>query len=331
MNQQTVDLKERSSFRLTDTYLLQKPSDILEDHIAYNPSAIWTVDGENTRHDVMYVRVEPNHSGSDASHIGKTVIRPYVVEVGRPDAPIRPYDDGIELKGEDPALTRINRRLASGAIESVWLLSCVVPEPELNQPNNVATLQTRFYSGTSLGNLEEVGRGPEWMKDIRVVSMDPNDTKLGVYGRPQPETASGNVSYTTVSDIDSLTPEAITGASFIDENLFPVGSGRWGGANDVIRLDRDKNLILAHRAEYVGVDGSGKRYEALLLEHRLRSNTIVDLGVLASATMFPKGIVKDDETTDLSDVVFPGGGYNGRFSHVSFGLHDACIGIGRLS
>ncbi len=323
-------MKEGSSFSLNDTYLLQKPTDVLDDHIAYNPSAIWTVEGENTLHDVMYVRVEPNHSGPDASHIGKTVVRPYVVEIGRPDAPIRPYDDGIELKGEDPALTRINRRLASGAIESVWLLSCVVPVPELDRPNNVATLQTRFYAGTSLGNLEEVGRGPEWMKDIRVVSMDPSDTKLGVYGRPQPQTASGNVSYTTVPDIDHLTPDVIAGAPFIDDNLFPVGSGQWGGANDVIRIDQDKNLILAHRAEYVGADNSAKRYEALLLEHRLRSNTIVVLGVLATSKMFPKGTVKEDETTDLSDVVFPGGGYNGKFSHVSFGLHDACIGIGCL-
>ncbi len=315
-------------FEVADTHLYDKPADVPPGYIAYNPSALWTVkDGL----DIMYVRVEPDHSGPDGSHIGRTVVRPYIVDLRHPEAPLRPYYDGMELRGEDPALTRIKRRLASGAMEDIWLLSCVVPEPMVNKPNEVATLKTRFYAGTDLDNLERVGDGPEWMKDIRIVTLDPSDTKLGVYGRLQPEPASGNISYTTVSDLVHLTPRSILDAPYIDENLFPVGIRKWGGVNDIIRIDPDTNLLIAHRAQYTEEsDDHAKRYEAIALKHILFSNIIIDLGVFATAKMFPNGKAKDDSTTDLSDVVFPGGGYNGRLSHVSFGVRDAGIGIGRV-
>ena len=47
--------------------------------------------------------------------------------------------------------------------------------------------------------------------------------------------------------------------------------------------------------------------------------------------MFPTGLVKADESVDLHDVVFSGGGYNGTLQYVSFGVRDGSIGISQCT
>ncbi len=60
------------------------------------------------------------------------------------------------------------------------------------------------------------------------------------------------------------------------------------------------------------------------------TNRVVELGVFATADMFPDGTIKDDISVDLSDVVFTGGGYNGGLDYVSFGVRDGSIGIANM-
>jgi hypothetical protein len=62
----------------------------------------------------------------------------------------------------------------------------------------------------------------------------------------------------------------------------------------------------------------------------VKTRRIVDLGVLATAGLFPGGVVKDDTMTDLSDVVFTGGGYNGNMSFMTFGVGDGNIGLAQV-
>ncbi len=318
-------------YTLTNPSLLPKPTDIPDDYIAYNPSAIWTTESKSGKlHDIMYVRIEPDHSGPDSSHLGKSRVRPYTVDIDNYKSPLQPYPEAEEKMGEDAALTRINRRLGSGAIERIWLLSCVDAQPFPYKPNQVRTLRTKFYAGSDLNDLEHIANGPEWMKDIRIAQNPSDSTALHIYGRPQRKEYSGNITYTTIDGIDELNEQVISQAPFIQESLLPIGSGVWGGVNDVISTDTDKNILIAHRAWQTGLDGKGRHYEAVLYDHNTRNNDIIDLGVFATANAFPVGTIKSDQSVDLHDVVFPGGGYNGKLEHITFGVRDGSIGLGKI-
>ena len=328
----TIQLERQIPTRTqTDGYnysLVPRPEGLDDSLIIYNPSAIWTVEDASGQRNIIYARVEPDRADSTTSHLGKSWAIPYIINVERPE-PLVPYGDAMAVRGEDPALTRILRTLPSGAIESAWLLSCVDARPFKDRPNMVETLVTKFYAGRRLDELELVAEGPPWMKDIRVSQLP--DGRLGVYGRPQPTgNYSGNISYTEVPNLSHLTPEAIANASIIDETLFPVGSGLWGGVNDVIRADTSDAsiaLLLAHRARRTGENGNGRNYEAVIYKHNVTKRTVVELGILATADQFPAGAVKADETVDTSGVAFPGGGYNGTLSHMTIGVSDANVGL----
>ena len=157
------------AYELFDPALLLKPADVPDDYIAYNPSSIHTVKGaDGVARDIMYVRVEPNRSDAATSHLGKSVVRPYIINPRDLGVPLAPYYGATEYTGEDAALTRVNRKLPGGKLEKVWLFSYVDPQPEVGRPNRVQTLCTRFFAGADLNHLEHVADGPEWMKDIRV-------------------------------------------------------------------------------------------------------------------------------------------------------------------
>jgi hypothetical protein len=121
----------------------------------------------------------------------------------------------------------------------------------------------------------------------------------------------------------------ISEASFIDEDLLPIGSGVWGGVNDIMTIDEYTHLLLAHRARRTGKNGMGRRYEAVLYKHNLREKSIMDLGTLATANLFPGRIVKPDKV-DLNDVAFPGGFHNGKPGPTTFGLGDGSWGRGNM-
>jgi hypothetical protein len=324
------EIKLYGNYSIQNPSLLAKPMDVADDQVAYNPSSIWTVhEKSGIDHDVLYVRVEPNRSNSESSHLGRSFVRPYIVNPHNPEAPLVVYHGAQEYVGEDAALTRINRRLPiSNALEEVWLLSFVDPKPVPDRPNEVSTLYTQFWAGPDLSKLEHVANGPEWMKDIRIASADgPKGTELAVYGRPQTEPDSGNITYTELTNIDMLSPQSIANAPYIDENLLPVGSGVWGGVNDIVKISAGKYVLAAHRAWRTGLDGHGRHYEAVLYGHDTIANRVIELGIIATADMFAGGVVKDDTAVDLKDVVFTGGGYNGGLDYMSFGVSDGNVGV----
>jgi len=316
-------------YKLINPTLLPKPTDIPDDHIAYNPSGIWTVKSKSGKcHDIMYVRTEQNHSCSGSSHIGRTCITPRIVDVNNFNKPLKPYYEADQYRGEDASLTRIYRRLGNGAIKEVWLLSFVCPKPFSDKPNQVETLHTEFYVGERLDDMELIAKGPEWMKDIRI-AQKLGSLALHIYGRPQPKEYSGNITYTTIDSIEKLNDRVISEAPFIRDDLLPIGSGIWGGVNDVINIDADNNMLLSHRGR-INKDGSGRCYESILYKHNTRDNSIVDLGVLATANLFSDVTIKADESADCSNVVFSGGGYNGKLDIITCGVGDGSIGISRV-
>ncbi len=331
-NPNDQEARDYGRYRLETPALFAKPGEVPDDYIAYNPSSIWTVfEPTGSRRDIMYVREEPNRSDAQTSHLGKSKVRPYMVNPTSPSTALTPYYEADEYVGEDAAITRINRRLPSGKLEEVWLVSYVDPTPFPDKPNAVQSLCTRFYVGYNLANLEHIADGPAWMKDIRITRGDgPLGTELEVYGRPQPQPFSGNITHTTLASIEDLNAETIAAAPYIDENLLPIGKNVWGGVNDVVRLTTDKYILAAHRAWNIGADNRSRHYESVLYGHNVRTKRIVELGVIATADMFPGRTTKDDTAVDLSDVVFTGGGYNGRLDFMTFGVSDGGIGIGSL-
>lgn len=319
---------DHDSFELSSTILLNPPEDVPEGYIAYNPSAIWSTLSQGQKVDIVYVRVEPDRASTVTSHLGKSVVRPYCIDLTRPVPKLTPWHQAEEKVGEDPALTRVNRKLPSGKIQAVWLLSAVHVQPKPDEPNEVAMLQTRFYAGETLSKLEHIANGPDWMKDIRVAQgPDPHSAEIHVYGRPQPQPYSGNITFTTIASLENLNEQVISAAPFIDETLLPVGSGIWGGVNDIINAGDGKYILAAHRAWRKGDQEVGRHYEAVLYEHDTVTRKITELGVLATADMFPPGRIKDDASLDLHDVVFTGGGYNGTLQFMTCGVRDATIGL----
>lgn len=326
------DIETYGQYTLAEPSLVAKPKDVPDDYIAYNPSGIWTIANiaKETK-DIMYVHVEPDRSAPGTSHLGKAVARPYIVNPSKPSEPLVPFFDGPEVLGEDPFLTRINRRLPiTGKLESVWLLAVVDARPVAEIANKVGSLCTKFYVGSTLSTLEHVATGPAWMKDIRIAAASPNSTEIDIWGRPQTQPHSGNITYCRVPSIEQLTAEAIANARYIHDQLLPVGSGVWGGVNDAIKIAPNKYILAAHRAHRTGADERGRHYEAVLYGHNVETNTIVELGIIATADMFPEGKVKDDDAVDLHDVVFTGGAYNGKLKYLTFGVRDGRIGIGRM-
>lgn len=326
----TTDRHVFGRYELGKPTLVPRPDDIPPDHVAYNPSGIWTVERSSRPIDIIYVRVEPNRSDSASSHLGRSAVKPYVINTENPQELLRPYDDAETFAGEDAALTKVKRRLPDGRLEDVWLLSYVDAQPDPEIRNQVLTLRTRFFLGTSLDRLEHLADGPEWMKDIRIApGQGPLGTEIEVFGRPQLRTISdnGTISHTTLDSIDDLSAEVIANAPLISKDLLPLGSGIWGGVNDVVNVGPYRYVLAAHRAWRTGEAGQGRHYESLLYGYNTQSRNIVDLGVLATASNFKDGIIKADSETDLADVVFTGGAYNGQLKYMTFGVSDGNIGF----
>jgi hypothetical protein len=329
------------NIELAGVQIINRPIDVPDDHIAYNPSGIWTIpEGQpGAGKDVVYLRVEPNRSDSATSHLGKTAARPYTIDLdaGRPC--LEPFAGAMTIPGEDPSLTRINRRTTRGNIEKIWLLSVVDAQPHQDRPDVVKSLRTRIFAGVTLDALEQVAEGPEGMKDIRIFqASDPRySTQLHVYGRPQPRSYSGLVTYAPVSGIERLNEQVIDQAEVIDEELYPVGSNTWGGVNDGFQLTPYSNILAMHDAHLTGINGNGRHYEAVARVHNFIDGTIHDIGVIATSRDFRSSaepeqiVVKDDDAVDLSDVVFTGGGYNGSFRYMTAGVCDGNFGLMTLN
>ncbi len=325
-NQQDLRRFKCGHYILSDPTLLKKPENIPSNYIAYNPSAIWTtMDRAGNPHDIMYARVEPRYD----NHLGVTESRPYEIFTDDLSKTPQPYDEAEIKIGEDPALTRVNR-LVNGKMFGVWLMSCVKVIPSLEKPGEVESIHTEFYEGEKLSRLEKVAEGPTGMKDIRISPVNGSGSKIHVYGRPQTQEFSGNITHTILNSLDDLCPSSIANANYIDENLLRVGSGIWGGANDIFSEDEIHNLILAHRAWRTGKDGLGRHYEAVFYRHNLLEKTITDLGYIATADLFPELEAKSNGCINLRPVFFPGGGKNGKPEYLSGGVGDSALSCSRL-
>lgn len=273
---------KKSCVELLETYRSSsnKPSDAeklvftgVGDKDVYNITAPFEDDGQI----VIAGRVESRHS--EASEIY------FFIEhegewVPREGAPV------FEL--QDPFYTRIAGELIFGGVQTF-------PHPEIE---NALSWRTIFYKGPNVSQLKEFFKGPDQMKDLRLVEQQ--DGTIGVFTRPQGEKGGrGKIGYTSVGSLAELTQDIVNQAPLLEEQFLDE---EWGGANEIHLLANGMLGALSHIACF---DEAGDRhYYPAIFVFDPSSKTYSDIEIIAERSDFLAGPAK---RSDLVDVVFSGG------------------------
>lgn len=199
-----------------------------------------------------------------------------------------PKDDAPSFKLQDPFVTKIHGELIFGGVE-------IFPNPE-NQAH--LSYRTTFYRGKNIYALELFAKGPDGMKDIRLIELE--DGNIGVFTRPQGEIGGrGKIGYTQIETLEDLTEDVIERAFILDELFIEE---EWGGANELHLLSDGSIGVLGHIACF---DEKGNRhYYPMVFKFNPNTMKYSSMKLIATRDNFPKGPAK---RPDLIDVVFSGG------------------------
>jgi hypothetical protein len=200
--------------------------------------------------------------------------------VARENAPV------LEL--QDPFFTHIAGELVLGGVQ-------IFPHP-----TNAGQLgwRTVFYKGQSIASLQEFAKGPDGMKDIRLVEL--KDGSVGVLTRPQGEKGGrGKIGWTRISSLAELTLDVINEAPLLENQFIEE---QWGGGNEAHLLANGLIGVLGHIASF---DEEGNRhYYPMVFVLDPETGAFSDMDLIATRSHFLPGPSK---RPDLIDVVFSGG------------------------
>ncbi|PGM57039.1 DUF1861 family protein [Bacillus sp. AFS053548] len=239
----------------------------------YNISAPFEVEGElviagrvesrDSEHSVVYFFVEKNGEW-----------------VRREDSPI------LEL--QDPFFTRIAGELVIGGVQ-------IFPHPE---KEGQLGWRTVFYKGDSITKLERFAKGPDGMKDLRLIEL--KDETIGVLTRPQGEKGGrGKIGWTKIQSLSDLTLDVINNAPLLENQFIDE---QWGGANEAHLLSNGKIGVLGHIASF---DEEGNRhYYPMIFGLDPETGSFSKMELIATRSHFLPGPSK---RPDLIEVVFSGG------------------------
>ena len=193
------------------------------------------------------------------------------------------------FKLEDPFVTKMDGELIFGGVETYPLKDA--PSPEWKG------YRTIFYKGKDIKNLEQFCKGPDMMKDIRLVEL--GDSGVGVFTRPRGEIGGkGTIGFIRLDSLDELTPEKILQARLLEGQF---GKNEWGGVNNA-RLLKDGTIgVIGHIGNE---DADGKHYRVISFTFNPDTFRASAMKVIATRKDFPEGKVKDSK---LKDIVFPSG------------------------
>ena len=199
-----------------------------------------------------------------------------------------PLEGAPVLELQDPFHTRIGGELVVGGVE-------IYPHPE---KENALLWRTVFYRGQDVRSLKPFFRGPDGMKDLRLIELADGD--IGVFTRPQGEKGGrGKIGYTRVKSLDELTLAAIDDAPLLQGQF---AEGEWGGANEAHRLVDGRVGVLGHVASF---DEAGDRhYYPMAFVFDPSDESFTAMKLIAERSRFLPGPSK---RPDLQDVVFSGG------------------------
>ncbi|MDQ0974645.1 hypothetical protein QFZ31_004523 [Neobacillus niacini] len=199
-----------------------------------------------------------------------------------------PRENAPVLELQDPFFTRIAGELIVGGVQ-------IFPHPI-----NAGQLgwRTVFYKGQSIAGLQEFAKGPDGMKDLRLVEL--KDGSIGVLTRPQGEKGGrGKIGWTRISSLAELTLDVINEAPLLEDQFIDE---QWGGANEPHLLANGLVGVLGHIASF---DEEGNRhYYPMVFALDPETGDISDMKLIATRSNFLPGPSK---RPDLEDVVFSGG------------------------
>ncbi|HET6871715.1 MAG TPA: DUF1861 family protein [Sporolactobacillaceae bacterium] len=210
------------------------------------------------------------------------------------------------LKLQDPFFTKIAGELIIGGVQTF-------PHPTID---GALGWRTVFYKGKDLSKLEEFAKGPDGMKDLRVIELA--DGSIGIFTRPQGEKGGrGKIGFTRIPSLEAFSVEVIEKAPLLEGQFIEE---EWGGANELHLLSNGHVGVLGHVACF---DDKGNRHYypmTFVLDPETGSHT--PLTLLATRSDFLPGEAK---RPDLVDVVFSGGLVRGADGTAEFyaGISDA--------
>ena len=241
----------------------------------YNPTAPFLARFRGRKIEVLAARVEPRSSESSEAMFFE-----------RAGERWRPLAGAPVLKLQDPFFSRVGRDLIVGGVETF-------PEE-----GGGLGYRTVFYRGQDLADLRPFARGPDGMKDIRLIQLPKGN--ILVLTRPQGEVGgAGKIAVTMIDGLGSLGPDAINRAKVYEDLFTP---DEWGGANELHLLKNGLVGVLGHVARF---DAEGDRhYDPMAFAVDPATGRRWPMRILLERSQLPPGASK---RPDLADVLFSGG------------------------
>ena len=174
----------------------------------------------------------------------------------------------------------------------------------------VKTYRGAFYRDNKRGpmHLEYFTTGPERMKDIRLIELA--DGRIGVFSRPRGEDvrrkygSESVIGFTTINDLNELTPEVIEAAPVID-GIF--GKDEWGGCNQAYLTDDGKVLVASHLC-YSGAKAANGINRGVYCNASFvfdpATHTATHIRIVATRKLYPE---QEPKVPHLDDCVFTSG------------------------
>ncbi|WP_405388183.1 DUF1861 family protein [Peribacillus muralis] len=199
-----------------------------------------------------------------------------------------PRENAPVLDLQDPFFTIIAGDLVLGGVQ-------IFPHSTLEGQLGWRTV---FYKGQSIASLKQFAKGPEGMKDLRLVELKSGN--IGVLTRPQGEKGGrGKIGWTKISSLEELTIDVINEAPLFENQFIDE---QWGGANEPHLLTNGFVGVLGHIASF---DEEGNRhYYPMVFVIDPENGAFSDMELIATRNHFLPGPSK---RKDLVDVVFSGG------------------------
>lgn len=199
-----------------------------------------------------------------------------------------PRENTKVLTLQDPFFTFIEGELVLGGVQ-------IFPHPTIE---NALGWRTIFYKGKNINSLEEFFKGPDGMKDLRLVEL--KDKKIGLLTRPQGEKGGrGKIGFAVVDKIEDLTIEVVENAPLLENQFNDL---EWGGANEPHLLKDGRIGVLGHVACFD--ENEDRHYYPMVFTIDPETKETTDLELIATRSDFLDGPTK---RPDLVDVVFSGG------------------------
>lgn len=166
----------------------------------------------------------------------------------------------------------------------------------------IETYYGYFYKGTDVKNLYYFTTGPDYMKDIRLVTL--MDGRIGVFSRPRSEEIKKKfgceslIGFCIIDSLSELSSEVIASAPYI-ENFFQ--DGEWGGCNQCYLLESGNIGVIGHKC-YKEEEQSVYFNIAFVFNPRTRE--VSEEKIIGTRKCYPKGPAK---MPNLLDCAFTSG------------------------